>query len=207
MISALDRASRLTTSVVDEEFTLATKRRKEAYEVIDSSEDEVFQTDLYDWYLAEGQANRLLMIQSPFIVTYLQRKFLDDITIADLLWRYHNQANKPHDAAKVQLELAQSDYPLSLDRRIEYLSRAKANASTNAIGVGRQTRQKLLHDVSELLDIAGIQDDVLQKFKDDSRVSQDRLASLLAELNNKILPLNTVSPEHTTFIGYTLNTK
>ena len=132
------------------------------------------------------------MIQSPYIVTYLRRKFLDDITIADLLWRYHSQANQPHDAATVQLELAQSDFPLSLDRRIEYLSRAKANASTGANGFRRESRQRLLTEISELLDLAVIQDDVMQKFRDDPRISEARMPSLLEELNNKILPLNMV---------------
>ena len=196
VITSLDEASRTTTNAIDEEVTLATRRRKEAYEVIDLSEDEVFQTDLYDWYLAQGQAHRLLMIQSPYIVTYLQRKFLDDITIADLLWRYHSQANRPYDAATVQLDLAQSNYPLSLDERVGYLSRAKANASTNAIGVGRQTRQKLLHDVTELLDIASIQDDVLQKLINDPRIPKERIPSLMGELNGQILSLSQVSPSY-----------
>lgn len=178
--------------MVDGQYTLAARRIKEAYEVIDKSDDEAFQTDLYDWYVSQGRTDRLLEIQSPYIVTYLERKATNDIAHADMLWRYHNQNGHNHEAAMVQLELARSQFPLSLDRRIEYLSRAKANASTNSPGIARHTRYKLLREVSDLLDIANIQSDILQRLRDDKRISADRRPGVLAELNGSMLPFTLV---------------
>ena len=179
--------------MIDGQYTLGAKRRTEAYEVIDTSEDEAFQTDLYDWYLSQGRTDRLLEIHSPYIVSYLQRKSLDDISHADLLWRYHSQNGHNHEAAEVQLELARSAFPLSLDRRIEYLGRAKANASTTSPGIARHTRYKLLREVSDLLDVANIQSDLLQRLRVDERISAARRPEVIAALNSSILPFSVVS--------------
>lgn len=185
-------ASKQQPEIVDGQYTLVSKRRAEAHAVIDTSEDEVFQVDLYDWYLSLGQADRLLDIQSPYIITYLTRKASEDITHADLLWRYYSQWNRPHDAATVQLSLAKSSFLLTLDQRIEYLSRAKANASTYTPGVGSQTRQILLREVSDLLDVANIQDDVLQKLKGEPRIPPERKAEILKQIDGQIQSLTEV---------------
>lgn len=193
VITTIERTSTQAPSVIEGQFTLAAKRRTEAYEVIDSSEDEAFQTNLYDWYLAQGRADRLLEIQSPYIVTYLQRKSSNDLAHADLLWRYHTQNGHNHEAANVQLELAQSEFPLSLDRRIEYLGRAKANASTTSPGIARHTRYKLLREVSDLLDVANIQSDLLQRLRVDKRITAERRPAVINELNGPILKFDVVS--------------
>ena len=182
--------------MVDGQYTLSAKRRTEAYEVIDNSDDEAFQTDLYDWYLSQGRTDRLLQIQSAYIVTYLERKSSDDVAHADLLWRYHNQSGHNHEAAVVQLALAKSAFALSLDQRIEYLGRAKANASTNSPGVPRQTRYQLLREVSDLLDVANIQSDLLQRLKDDERIAAERRPEIVKDLNGQVLPVNIVSNEN-----------
>jgi len=103
-----------------------------------------------------------------------------------------SQSGKFNDAASVQVQLAKSDYALTLDQRIEYLSRAKANASSYSAGLGKSSRQRLLREVTDLLDIANIQEDILQNLKDDSRLPADRKADVLTALNDKILPLDTV---------------
>ena len=192
VIANLDQASSQAPSMVDGQYTVTARRRTEAYDVIETSEDEAFQTDLYDWYLAQGRTDRLLEIHSPYIVTYLQRKALDDIANADLLWRYHSQNGQNHEAARVQLELAQSVFPLTLDQRIEYLGRAKANASTSTPGVARQTRYQLLRSVSDLLDVANIQSDVLQRLNIDHRISAERRPQIIKELNGSMLPFDVV---------------
>lgn len=193
VIRALDYASSQTPDIVDGRLTVSAKRQREAYEVVDTSEDEVFQTDLYDWYLAEGRAERLLEIKSRYVVTYLQRKSSDDIAHADLLWKYYCQADRYSDAAAVQLALAKSPFELPLDRRIEYLSRAKANANTYTAGVSRPTRQVLLREVSDLLDVANIQDDLLQRLKADERIAPERRPEVLNDLDGLILNLTEVS--------------
>lgn len=183
--------------MVDGQYTLASKRRTEAYQVIDNSHDESFQTDLYDWYLSQDRIDRLLEIQSPYIVTYLQRRSSDDIKHADLLWRYHSQRGYNHEAAVVQLALAQSAFELPLDRRIEYLGRAKANASTASPGIARHTRYQLLREVSDLLDVANIQSDLLQRLSVDERISDERRPHVEKDLNGALLPFDVVGTSST----------
>ena len=182
-------------NAADGQYSLSVRRRTEAYEVIDTSEDEAFQTDLYDWYLAQQKKDRLLDIQSPYIVTYLERRSTDSVEIADLLWRYHSRIGHNHEAAEVQMILARSSFDLTLDKRIEYLSRAKANASMPSPGVPRQSRYQLLREVSDLLDIANIQSDVLQRLTNDARVAADRRPAIAKELDGPFLTIDTVSAQ------------
>lgn len=179
--------------MIEGQYTLAARRRSEAYQVIDSSEDEAFQTDLYDWYLSQGRKDRLLEIQSPYIVTYLQRKSVDEIANADLLCRYHGQRGHNHEAAAVQLELAKSTFAISLDQRIEYLGLAKANASTTSPGIARHIRYQLLREVSDMLDVANVQSDILQRLRIDERLKPHRKPEVEEELNGSLLPFDVVS--------------
>ena len=199
---SLEQASRQAPEVIDGQYTQLSKRISEAYTIIDTSDDEVFQTDLYDWYLSQGRADRLLDIHSPYIVTYLQRKSSDDIAHADLLWKYHNKHSRFHDAAAVQLALAKSAFKLSLDHRIEYLGRAKANASTSTPGLARSTRQALLREISDLLDVATIQSDLLLRLKEDARIAPARKPDVIAQLNGPILSLTELYNNYADQAGY-----
>lgn len=190
VITALDQSSNQPPDMISGQYAT---RRDEAYNVINTSDDEAFQTNLYDWYLSQNQSDRLLQVQSPYVATYLERKSSDNVQHADLLWEYYSNENRYHDAAVVQLALAKSAFPLPLDKRIEYLSRAKANASAYAPGVGRQPRQLLLHEVSDLLDVANIQDDLLQRLKTDPRGTPERKLEIANELDGPILSLTEVS--------------
>ena len=179
--------------MLDGHLTLSGKRREEAAEEIDGSEDEVFQTDLYDWYLQENRTDKLLEVQSNSVVSYLERKSSEGIAHADLLWQYYLRSEDYPGAAQVQLVLAKSEYPLSLDRRIQYLGNAKTNASTMRPGVKRSARSEVLREVSDLLDVANIQSDLLQRLKGDSRITADRRPTVISELDGMILPLSVVS--------------
>ncbi|PIG85874.1 non-repetitive nucleoporin [Aspergillus arachidicola] len=192
VIIAVDNLAAHDPGVVDGQLTVIAKRKNEAYGVISDSIDEVFLTSLYDWYLEQGWSERLLHANSAFVVTYLQRKSTDDIAHADLLWRYYAQSERFFEAAKVQFHLAQSAFTLPLGRRIEYLGRARANASTFTPDVGRQPRQRLLQDISNLIDLANIQDDLLQRLKDDKRLTSERRSQVLADVDGPIMDISTL---------------
>jgi nuclear pore complex protein Nup155 len=125
-------------------------------------------------------------------VVYLKRKSADDLAHADLLWKYYTQSERFFEAAKVQLELANSSFVLPLSRRIEYLGQARANASTFTQDVGRQARQRLLQEISNLIDIANIQDDLLQRLKDDPRLEPEQRARVLEDVDGSILTVSYV---------------
>jgi len=96
-----------------------------------------------------------------------------------------------YNAATVQLELAKSEaLPIPLSKRIEYLSRAKANASIQSSGIGRQARQVLLHEVTELLEVANIQDELLHRLRADERIAPERRPDITLELDGLIRNLS-----------------
>ncbi|KAL8896085.1 MAG: hypothetical protein Q9192_003271 [Flavoplaca navasiana] len=192
VISSLERSRMESPDMVEGHLTLAGRRREEAADEIDTSNDEVFQTDLYDWYLQENRSDRLLEVESPYVITYLERRSSDGIAHADLLWKYHLQHERYQDAAMVQLALAKSQFVLSLDQRINYLGNAKTNASTTRPGIVRSTRTEVLREVSDLLDVANIQSDLLQRLKGETRITADRRPQVIEELNGPILPLTVL---------------
>lgn len=197
VIQAVDQSTSQAPEMVDGKYTTTARRKREAYDVINDSGDEVFQMSLYDWYLSQGWSDRLLEVQSPHVITYLQRKSMDDVAHADLLWRYYAQYNDFAAAASVQLQLAKSGFDLSLDQRIEYLSRARANASTRTIGItemslSRQSRQELLREITDLLDVASVQEDLLQRLKADARLKDEKRPEILKQLSGQILSADEV---------------
>ncbi|KAF2475805.1 nucleoporin-domain-containing protein [Lindgomyces ingoldianus] len=213
VIEAVDHAYNAQGTQHDGVISQITRRKHEAYEQINNSDDEVFQNYLYDWYLQKGWADRLLEINSPFVVDYLRRSSHTDITHADLLCRYYAHYGDFLSAAEVQFHLAQSSFDLKLDRRIEYLSRAKTNASSRITGFSemgsrnRQSRQELLRNISDHLDIANIQDDILQKMKADVRFmrTEDLLArrkEVLDKLDGAIQPLDDLYHGYADQAGY-----
>ncbi|PTU17893.1 hypothetical protein P175DRAFT_0445042 [Aspergillus ochraceoroseus IBT 24754] len=192
VIIAVDTLAAQDPGVVDGQLTIISKRKNEAYGIISDSTDEVFLTSLYDWYLEQGWNDRLLRTDSSFVVIYLQRKSTDDISHADLLSRYYTQSQRFYEAAKVQFDLARSSFVLPLSRRIEYLGQARANASTFTQDVGRQSRQRVLQEISGFIDVANIQDDLLQRLKDDQRIEPNQKAEILKEVDGPILDITTI---------------
>jgi nuclear pore complex protein Nup155 len=204
VINAVDQSIANGPSFVEGRPTLTATRRNEAYDVISRAKDEVFLTNLYDWYVSEGWYDRLLATDSTFIATYLQRKSTIDVMHADLLWKYYGQSSQFADAARVQLQLARSGFDLTLEKRIEYLSRARANASTYTQGGSRKAKQKLLQEITELLDVANLQDEILSKLKDDRRFDQDpvRRQDVLKRVDGPIMSINDLFNDYADNAGY-----
>lgn len=199
---AVDTLTANDPGFIDGQLTQIAKRKNEAYGVISGSQDEVFLTSLYDWYLEQGWSDRLLQTQSPFVVTYLERKSADDIAHADLLWRYYAQSQRFFEAAKVQFQLAQSAFTLPLSKRIEYLGRARANASTFTPDVGRQSRQRLLQEIGNIIDVANIQDDLLQRLKDDTRIAPERKNDVLRDVDGPVMDISTLFNQYADSASY-----
>jgi nuclear pore complex protein Nup155 len=200
VIEAVDQAQTNQSGVAqDGVISSIARRRQEAYDEINGSDDEVFLNYLYEWYISKGWADRLLEIESPFVVDYLRRSSASEAAHADLLWRYHAHYHDFLGAAQVQYDLAKSDFNLTLEQRIEYLSRAKANASTRMTGFtdtsvrNRQSRQELIKGINDYLDIANIQDDILQKLKGEPRLTREKRQEVISILDGNMLSLNEVS--------------
>jgi nuclear pore complex protein Nup155 len=178
---------------VDGRPTLAATKRMEAYNVVNDSSDEVFHFDLYEWYIEKNWTDRILTIDSPHVITYLQRLAETDYQHAELLCRFYTHRSRFFEAAQVQATLAKSDLNIGIKDRITLLSRAKGNASVNTIGVSRQQQQLLNHEVTELLEVAHIQDDLLERLKADPRIPPERLPDVEEALNGPIKGVTEVS--------------
>ncbi|SZE99990.1 unnamed protein product [Blumeria hordei] len=184
--------------MIDGNPTLAATRRNEASQVVNTSDDELFQFDLYEWYLANGKERTLLSIDSNYVVQFLTKSASASLERADLLWKFHQGRDQFYEAAMVQSGLAKSDFDIPLARRIEYLCRAKANASaltSQTQLVGRQARQVLQYEIIELLDVANIQDEILQRLMADPRTDEANRQRILTKLDGKIRDLTVLYNE------------
>ncbi|KAL2176873.1 Non-repetitive/WGA-negative nucleoporin C-terminal-domain-containing protein [Thermothelomyces heterothallicus CBS 202.75] len=188
--------------VVDGRPTLAATKRNEAYTVVNDSSDEVFHFDLYEWYIEKSWTDRLLAIDSPHVITYLQRLAETDYQHAELLCRFYTHRSRFFEAAQVQAALAKSDLNIGIKDRITLLSRAKGNASVNTIGISRQQQQLLNHEVTELLEIAHIQDDLLERLRADTRISPDKLPDIEEALDGPIKSVTELYNEYADQAAY-----
>lgn len=204
VIQAVDTSSQQSPDQIDGHLTVTAKRRVEAYDVINNSDDEVFQNNLYDWYMGQGWSDRLLEINSPYVVSYLRRRMSTDPAHADLLWRYYAHHHNYLEAASVQLQLAKGGFTLSLEHRIGYLSRARTNASirTTSLLDAQQSRQQLLREITDLLDVANIQDDILQRMKSETRLTAERRPAVIRALDGQILPVDELFNQYADQAGY-----
>lgn len=194
VLQHLDAASNSEPETIDGKLTLIATKRLEAYEVVNGSDDEVFHFDLYEWYISQGWTDRILAIDSPHVITFLQRLAGTNVEHADLLCRFYTNRSRFFDAAEVQLQLANSDFGLTIKERIRLLSLAKANGNVATVGVSRQQQQMLNHQVTDLLEVAHIQDDLLERLKADERLDADRRLEIDDALKGKIQGLSEVRP-------------
>ncbi|KAH8752345.1 putative nucleoporin [Hyaloscypha sp. PMI_1271] len=202
VIMAVDAATSAEPDVIDGRPTLAATKRSEAHDVVNNSDDELFQFGLYEWYLSQGWEAMLLAVNSQFVIEFLTRSATTDVERADLLWRYYTHRDSFYEAAVVQLDLAKSEFAIPLAKRVEYLSRAKANASAQSQGIGRQARQVLLYEVTELLDVANIQDELLHRLSADERVPAERKVTVVQALDGQILNLTELYNEYADQASY-----
>lgn len=202
VLQDLDAATSREPDMMDGKPTLIGTKRAEAYDVVNNSSDEVFHFDLYDWYIQQGWTSRLLNIESPHAITFLRRLASQNVEHADLLCRFYTMRGRYFDAAKVQSDLAKSDFRISIKDRLTLLSKAKTNASVSTTGISRQEQQLLNHEVTELLEVAHIQDDLLERLIADSRIPAERQAEVRGALDGQIQGLSELFNNYADQAGY-----
>lgn len=202
IMTKLDQDASQEPEQVDGKLTLMGTKRKEAYDVVNDSEDELFHYNLYDWYIQKEWNDRILGIDSPHVITYLRRLATVNLSHADLLCKFYTHRGRYFDAAEVQTELAQSEFDIGIKNRIALLSRAKANASVTTPGASRQQQQILTHNIADLLEVAHIQDDLLERLLQDSRLSEERREDIARILDGQIMNLTDVSGQQITRYSY-----
>ncbi|KAH8680837.1 non-repetitive/WGA-negative nucleoporin [Xylariales sp. PMI_506] len=204
ILQSLDAASSQEPEMIDGRPTTITVKRGEAYDVVNGSADEVFHNDLYEWYVEQGWTDRLLSIESPHVISFLRNLATTNVMHADLLCRYFTMPGRDryYEAAQVQAQLAQSDFDISIKDRLNMLSRAKANVSVMTPGVSRQELQLLNHEVTELLEVAHIQDDLLERLRADPRIPDERRPEIENTLDGQIQGLSELFNAYADQAGY-----
>lgn len=133
--------------------------RTHAYALAFASEDEMFHSTLYDWLIQRGLADELLEMRPVYLEAHLRR---EPITVQkyQLLWQFYVKDGQPLRAAEVLGALAEStDFDLTLEQRLEYLTLAVGNAKSHPISATGQheTAIAFLTDLEEKLDVAQVQ--------------------------------------------------
>jgi len=182
----------LVFAILDTVDKNAPQLRESAYAEIYEADDEVFQSSFFDWLFSRGEAQKLLDIEVPGIVAYLQRKAATSLKHADLLWQYFSKRESFYEAACVLRDLATSDFDLLLDKRIEYLSRARSFCNCFCPIGKRQAMNDLLQRVQEEMDVALIQNDVLARITADKRISETKMKDLVSQINGNLVPMSDV---------------
>ncbi|CAH2350147.1 nucleoporin Nup170p [[Candida] railenensis] len=176
--------------------------RDSTYETCFSSKDKNFHYEFYQWFINQGVSERLLEINTPFILPFLEEKSKNNLVLTDLLWLYHAKRENYYAAANILYALAISEFNLKLQQRIEYLSRANGFCNCVCPPNVRQKMIQLSSVVGELFEVANVQLDVLNAISQDDRISKDNKELSKVELNYKILTLSDLFNSYTDPLGY-----
>lgn len=176
--------------------------RDTAYQICFASKDRAFQYDFYQWFINQGAEERLLDINTPFILPFLEEKAQKDLTFSDLLWLYHAKRENYFAAGRILYSLAVSEFHLTLDRRVEYMSRANGFCNCTCPPNLRQKMIQLSTQLQELLDVASLQLDVLATIKNDSRISTENKKVAENALGYKVLGISELFNDYTDPLGY-----
>ncbi|KAK6529667.1 hypothetical protein TWF281_008830 [Arthrobotrys megalospora] len=202
VLQAVDEEASRSPTSLDGLLTDTQLRHQLAYQVVWESDDAVFQSCLFDWFFLRGLSEKLLSFEGPTIIPYLQRRAATSIQHADLLWQYYSRREIYYDAASTLRNLAMSQFSIELDKRIEYLSRARGLSNCRCPVGSRQAMNELLQKIQEEMEVAMIQADILRKIKDDARISANKLESLVEQLDGELLPLTDLFNRFADPYGY-----
>lgn len=176
--------------------------RDVTYETCFASQDKSFHYEFYQWFINQGVSERLLDINTPFILSFLEEKSENDLALSDLLWLYHAKRENYFAAANILYALSISEFKLTLNQRLEYLSRANGFCNCVCPPNLRQKMIELSSIIQELFDVANIQLDVLSAIKSDKRISEENRELAIESLNNKIISISDLFNNYTDPLGY-----
>lgn len=176
--------------------------KDESYLIILRYEDQLFHYHMYDWLVAENNEDKLLELDTKYILPYLNEKSQDSLEISNLLWVYHSKKSNFCKAAEILYDLAISNFDIKLSDRIECLSRANGFCNSDCPPSQRQAMVELTSTIQELFDITGVQDDTLNLVTTDTRIDEATREELINSLNGKILPVSELFNDYAVPLGY-----
>lgn len=176
--------------------------RDAAYDTCFASKNEQFQYAFYDWFIDQGISDRLLDINTPYILPYLEKRSESSVVLSNTLWLYYAKRERYYDAAKILYALSISQFTLDLTQRIEYLSRANGFCNCVCPPNLRLEMIQLSSTIHELFDVANLQLSLLNRIEADSRISKENKDHAVDSLNFKILPISNLFNTYIDPLGY-----
>lgn len=171
--------------------------RRNAFRRAIESDDIVFHSCLYDWLVSQGLTDLLLDIQSPYLEQHLIR---DPLTLekCELLWQFYVRRSRFYDAARVLASLADSvEFPLSLSRRLEYLSLALSNAKSqrhpaSASDIGDV---EFMTNLEEKIEVAQVQVEIYRAVKEHTEATPEAKQNMLQMLEQRLYNVSELFKE------------
>lgn len=170
--------------------------RRNAYARALALQDEALQYKLYDWLIERGMTDQLLEVRTDFIEPYLLQ---EPATLEryDLLWQYYARHYQNANAARVLATLADStDFGLSLNKRLEYLSLASSNAKSQFPNPSmRQDIISFLTEIDEKLEVGSVQVEIYQQVEELIDLEDQQRTNLLKQLDERLYSITEVSTD------------
>ncbi|XP_072448887.1 nuclear pore complex protein Nup155 isoform X2 [Chiloscyllium punctatum] len=139
----------------------ATQHFEQMLKLAQRSTDELFNIALFNWLIQADLMDKLLEVNSPFLEPYLVRMAKQDqnkVRYMDLLWRYYEKNRNFSNAARILARLADMhSTEISLQQRIEYISRAILSAKSSTTTSSQAADGEFLHELEEKMEVARIQ--------------------------------------------------
>lgn len=176
--------------------------RDESYKIALSYDDELFHYHMYDWLVSENNEEKLLTLDTKYILPYLNEKSKDSLKISTMLWVYHSRKANFYRAAEILYTLAISDFDIKLHERIEFLARANGFCNSDCPPSQKQDMVRLAGTIKELFDITGVQDDTLSLVLTDGRIDEETKKELVKQLDGKILSVSDLFNDYAVPLGY-----
>ncbi|QLL31711.1 hypothetical protein HG536_0B05760 [Torulaspora globosa] len=176
--------------------------REESYSVALKYNDKLFHYKLYDWLASQKCEEKLLELDTEFILPNLQEQSKSSLELSNLLWVYLSRRSKYFEAAEILYSLANSDFELNLGERIEYLSRANGFCNGVCNPSHKQRMVELSTMIQEIFDVAAVQDDLLSLVTTDQRIESNTKQDLIKQLDGKVLPVSDLFNDFAVPLGY-----
>lgn len=166
------------------------------------SKDRMFHYEFYEWFVKNGIGEKLLYIDTPFILEFLTTSSGKKLELSQLLWVYHSKRGNFYEAARVLHDLALSKFDLTLADRFKYLSIA------NNFVHGMEAQQvkgdvvELGTKIEDLIAVANLQEELQRTTQNDARLSEAAKRAVDGELAKTILTMDELYNGYIDPLGY-----
>ncbi|ODV95823.1 hypothetical protein PACTADRAFT_49270 [Pachysolen tannophilus NRRL Y-2460] len=125
-----------------------TRLRELLYEICFNHEDQIFHYELYKFFIKQGISERLLDVNSEYILTFLEDYASHDINIGYLLCDYHLRRSNYLQAANILVSIVIAFENLDNEIKIQLLCKAKVYLNA---GGPNSASDKLSAAIEELI--------------------------------------------------------